>query len=174
MDDQTLHHFMEDLLPLVVITTMVICGAWIISLMIAAFKNRAHLKAQTDFHNRMLEKFSSADEFAVYMQSDAGKSFFDNLTNEPITPINKIFGSIQKGAILTLLGIGLFVLGKTYTPQEGGNIMFVVGIISLMIGTGFLISSVISYRLAKTLGIIPLDKKQTPTTTTGQSSATTV
>lgn len=173
MDDQTLHHFMQDLIPLVVLTTMVICGAWVISLIIAAFKNRAQLKAQTDFHNRMMEKFSSADEFAAYMQSDAGKSFFDNLTNEPITPVNKIFGSIQKGAILTLLGLGLFILGKTYTPQEGGNIMFVVGVISLMIGAGFLISSVISYRLAKTLGIISPDKKQT-SRTTDHSSATTV
>ncbi len=160
MDDQLLHHFMEDLMPLVVITTMVISGAWIVSLLIAAFKNRAHLRAQTDFHNRMMEKFSSADEFAAYLQSEAGKSFFDNLVNEPATPVNKIFGSIQKGAILTLLGVGLFALGKTYTAQEGGNIMFVVGVVSLMIGIGFLVSSAISYRLAKTLGIISIDKRQ--------------
>jgi hypothetical protein len=160
MDDQMLHHFMEDLMPIVVLTTMVIAGAWVISLLIAAFKNRAHLKAQTDFHNKMMEKFSSAEEFTAYLQSEAGHSFFDNLSNEPSTPLNKILGSIQKGAILTLLGLGLVFLGMYFTVPEGGNIMFVFGVISLMIGVGFLVSSVISYRLAKTWDLIPASGKR--------------
>jgi len=161
MDDQMLHHFMQDLVSLVVITTMVIAGAWIISLLIAAFNNRAHLKAQTDFHNRMMEKFSSAGEFTAYLQSEAGRGFFDNLSNEPPSALSKILGSIQKGAILTLLGVGLFVLGNKYTPQEGGNIMFVLGTVAFMVGLGFLASSAISYRLAKTWGMITTGKRQT-------------
>jgi hypothetical protein len=169
MDDQTLHHFMEDLLPLVVITSMVFCGAWIISLIIAAFKNRAHLRAQTDFHNKMMEKFSSADEFTAYLQSEAGRSFFDNLTNEPVTPLTKILGSIQKGAILTLLGLGLVILGNVYTASEGGNIMFVTGIISLTVGIGFLVSSAISYQLAKTWGLV--STKNTSSSSEQKSSA---
>ncbi len=154
MDDQMLHHFMEDLTPLVVLVTMTIAGAWVLSLIIAAFRQRLRLRAQTDFHNRMMEKFSSADEFAAYLQSDAGKSFFDNLTNEPATPLNKILGSIQKGAILTLLGFGLFILGNVFDIRNGGNIMLVIGVISFMIGAGFLASSAISYRLAKSWGMI--------------------
>ena len=154
MDDQTLHHFMEDLLPLVVLTTMVICGAWLLSLVIAAYKNRAHLKAQTDFHNKMMEKFSSADEFTAYLQSEAGQSFFENLAGEPSTPLTKILGSIQKGTILTLLGIGLIILGNVFSVAEGSNIMFVTGTISLVIGIGFLVSSIVSYRLAKAWGLI--------------------
>jgi len=160
MDDQMLHHFMEDLMPIVVLVTMTIAAAWVISLIVAAFRHRAHLRAQTDFHNQMLEKFGSAAEFTAYLQSDAGKSFFDNLTTEPATPLNKILGSIQKGAILTLLGFGLFILGNTFTVQEGGNIMFVIGTIVFMIGVGFLVSSAVSYRLAKSWGIISVDKKQ--------------
>ena len=160
MDDQMLHHFMEDLTPIIVLTTLTVAGAWVISLIIAAFRNRAHLRAQTDFHNKMLEKFSSGDEFTAYLESNAGKSFFDNLSNEPAAPLTKILGAIQKGAILALLGLGLIVLGKSYTAQEGGNVMFVVGVISFMIGAGFLASSAISYRLAKNWGIISVDKKQ--------------
>jgi hypothetical protein len=163
MDDQMLHHFMEDLTPIVVLTALTIAGAWILSLIIAAFRQRLRLKAQTDFHNRMLEKFSSAEEFTAYLKSDAGKSFFENFDNEPSTPLNKILGSIQKGAILTLLGLGLFILGKIFAePQldkffaqpQGGNIMIIFGVISFMIGAGFLVSSLISYRLAKSWGMI--------------------
>ncbi len=67
MDDQTLHHFMEDLTPIVVLTTMTIAASQVISLIIGAFRHRAHLRARTDFHNRMMEKFSSAEEFTAYL-----------------------------------------------------------------------------------------------------------
>lgn len=154
MEDRILHLFMEDLTPIVIIVTTVVAGAWVLSLIIAAFRQRLRLRAQTDFHNRMMEKFSSAEEFTAYLQSDAGKSFFDNLTNEPATPLNKILGSIQKGAILTLLGFGLFILGNISSIRDGGNIMFFIGVISFMIGAGFLVSSAVSYRLAKSWGMI--------------------
>ena len=160
MDDQVLHHFMEDLTPIIIIVTGTVAIAWVLSLIIGAFRQRLRLRAQTEFHNKILEKFSSADEFAAYLESNAGKSFFDNLSNEPAAPLTKILGAIQKGAILALLGLGLIVLGKSYTAQEGGNVMFVVGVISFMIGAGFLASSAISYRLAKNWGIISVDKRQ--------------
>jgi hypothetical protein len=163
MDDQMLHHFMEDLMPIIVLPVSFLALAWVIGQIIQMFRHRAHLRAQTNFHNRMMEKFSSASEFTAYLQSDAGKSFFDNLANEPATPLHKILGSIQKGTILTLLGLGLFILGKMFAePQldrffaqpQGGNIMIVLGVISFMIGAGFLASAAISYRLAKSWGMI--------------------
>lgn len=149
-----LHHFMQDLLPIVTLPILIFASAWLLGLIVAAFRERAHLRAQTDFLNRMMDKYSSAAELTAYLQSEAGKRFFENSATGAISPLNKILGSIQKGAILTLLGSGLFVLGNKYTAQEGGNIMLVVGTISFMVGLGFLVSSVISYRLAKSLGII--------------------
>jgi len=163
MDDQMLHHFMEDLMPIVVLPVSFLALAWVIGQIIAMFRHRALLRAQTDFHNRMMEKFGSAGEFTAYLQSDAGKSFFDNLAGEPATPLHKILGSIQKGTILTLLGLGLFVLGKMFAePQldkffaqpQGGTVMIILGVVSFMIGAGFLLSAAISYRLAKSWGMI--------------------
>ena len=147
MNDQMLHHFMEDLMPMVVIPTMVIAFAWVISLIIAAFRHRAHLRAQTDFHNKMMEKFSSADEFTAYLQSEAGRSFFDNLSNEPATPLSKILGSIKKGAILVLLGLGLFSMSNIFGTLDSRNIMLIIGTVSMTVGLGFLVSSAVSYRL---------------------------
>lgn len=134
---------------------MIIAFAWVINQIIIAFRNRIHLRAQTEFHNKMMEKFSSAEEFTAYLQSEAGHSFFENLASEPVTPLTKILSSIQKGTILTLLGFGLIFLGKSFTAQEGGNIMYVIGVISFMTGAGFLVSSGISYRLAKNWDLIP-------------------
>ena len=154
MDDQTLHHFMQGLTDIVIIVTMTISAAWILSLVIGAFRHRVHLRAQTDFHNRMMDKFSSVDEFTAYLQSDAGKVFFDNLANEPATPLNKILSSIKIGTILTLLGLGLFILGNTSKTEDAANALFIISTVSFMVGIGFLISSVISYRLAKAWNLI--------------------
>lgn len=160
MNDQMLHHFMQDLLPIIAIPTMVICAAWVVSLIIAAFKNRAQLRAQTETYNRIMDKFGSAQEFTVYLQSEAGQKFFENLSSEPATPLSKILGSIRLGTILTFAGIGFLWLGSRYTPQQGGDIMFVVGLISLMVGAGFLVSSAISYWLAKSWGLVSVDRPQ--------------
>lgn len=155
-----LHHFMEDLGSLVVSTTMVIAGAWIISLLIAAFKNRAHLRAQTDLRNRMMEKFSSADEFTLFLKSEAGSVFFENLTSEPATPLNKILSSIKIGTILTLLGIGFFILAATSKTEDAATALYIVCTVTFTVGIGFLVSSAISYRLAKVWGLISVDKTQ--------------
>ena len=160
MDDQMLHHFMEDLMPIIVIPTMVVATAYVAGLIVAAFKDRAHLRAQTEFHNRMMDKFSSADDFTAYLQSDAGRRFFENLSSEPVAPLAKILGSIQKGAVLTLLAVGLFFLCGYAAMPDGGNVMFIVATIVLMIGLGFLVSAAISYRLSKTWGLISIDNKQ--------------
>lgn len=154
MEEQTLHHFMEDLLPRVVITTMVIAAVWILSLLIASFRQRAYLRAQTDLHKRMIDKFSSLEEFSAYLRSEAGKSFFENFTNQSSMPFNKILVSKQIGAILTLLGIGIFVVRAMTTDIHVKDAAFATGVVSLMIGLGFLISSFISYRLARACGLI--------------------
>jgi len=145
---------MGNLLPMVIVVTGMLATAWVFGAIISAFKQRSRLRAQTEFHNRMLDKFSSADEFTAYLKSDAGKSFFDNLGSDSTTPFSKILGSIQKGAILTLLGLGLIILGNIFTPQDGGGVMFDFGVVSFMVGAGFLASSYITYRLAKTWGMI--------------------
>lgn len=161
MDDQTLHHFMQDFVPMVIGLGIIILIGWIIGVVVSALKHRAHLRTQTEFHNRLLEKFGSAGEFTAYLQSEAGQRFFEGLTVERNTPTTKILGSIQKGAILTLLGIGLLVLGNIFSSPQGGDALVIFGVIALTLGIGFLVSATISYRLSKAWGLIAIatDKK---------------
>ena len=160
MDDQTLHHFMQDLLPMIMLPVMTIAFAWIISLIIAAFRHRASLRAQSDFHNRLVDKFSSAEVFTNYLKSEAGRDFFEKLGSEPVTPLTRILGSIQRGVILTLLGFGFFVINNIIGTEDSRSIMLILATTLTTVGIGFLISSAISYRLAKSWGIISVDKNQ--------------
>jgi hypothetical protein len=167
MDPRIVHEFMSNFVPMAIIVTGTVATAWVSGVIVSAFKQRARLRAQTEFHNRMLDKFSSADEFTAYLKSDAGRSFFENIGGETAgTPIGKILSSIQRGAIFTLLGLGLIILGNIFSTPEGGGVMLVFGVVSFMIGAGFLVSSYISYRLAKTWGMISPAAKQSETVAT--------
>lgn len=167
MNDGQLHHFMEDLMPIVVLPVMLVTMAWVIGKIISAFKHRAQLKAQTDFHNKLLEKFGTAEEFTTYLKSESGKNFFDQITVEPLSPLTRILNSVRLGVVLTLLGLGLVIFTPQFPGPDMSNIIFLCGIISTAIGLGFLISSVISYRLVKVWGLInPVKKPNVATTET--------
>lgn len=159
MNDQMLHHFMEDLMPIVVLPVMFLAMAWVIGKIIGAFKHRAQLRAQTDFHNKLLEKFGTGEEFTAYLQSEAGVNFFEQMSVEPISPLTKILNSIRIGVVLTLLGAGLMIFTPQFPGPDMSNIIFLCGIISFAVGAGFLISAAISYRLVKVWGLINTSRK---------------
>lgn len=162
MDDQTLNHFMQNLAGMLVGIATIIAVTYVIGIIIGAFKHRASLRVQSEFHNRLLEKFGSANEFTTYLQSDAGQRFFENLTTERTTPVAKILGSIQKGAILLLLGVGLMVGGRVFDAPHANETFFLLGIIALMLGLGFLISAAIAYRLTKAWGLLTTSAIKNP------------
>lgn len=159
MDDQTLHHFMEDLLPIVSLPALFFACAWVLGLIIAAFKQRATLRTQADLQNKILEKFSTAADFTAYLETDAGRRFFENNYVEPITPLSKIINSIKYGTLLTFVGFGFFVLMATSRTEDAAYILSIIGTTALTLGIGFLVSSAVSYRLAKSWGLISASGK---------------
>ncbi len=155
MTDEGIHHALQDIVPVVVIFTMTIGVVSVVKGLIGAFRNRSLLRAQTDFHNKILDKFGTAEEFTTYLQSEAGGKFFENLSKEPASPMTKILGSIQKGVILTLLGIGFLLFGVSLDLLPDTKIVALfIATVATATGIGFIISAVISHRLAKSWGII--------------------
>lgn len=167
MDDQMLHHFMEDLMPMIVMPVMTVALAWVIGKIIGAFRQRARLRAQAELYNRILEKFGSAEEFTAYLQSTDGRSFFENQAIEPAAPLGKVLNSVKIGTILLIVGGGFFVLSLIAKTEDAIFALDVVCVVAVTLGIGFLVSSFISYRLAKSWGIIqpPQSNANQPATT---------
>jgi hypothetical protein len=46
MDDQTLHHFMEDLAPIVIGVVFTFAAAWVITVVVKAFKEKSILRTR--------------------------------------------------------------------------------------------------------------------------------
>jgi len=131
-------------------------------------------KLQSEVHGRLIDKFSSNQELALYMETEAGKRF---LEAAPI-PVNfepgksvpnavaRVLTPLQIGIVMVLLGVGLIVC-RTDLPPDVAVPVLVFGTVVLMPGLGFIISAGITWILAARLGLIPekpaaSDKSDTP------------
>jgi hypothetical protein len=123
-------------------------STWILSR-----RRHERTQAQFDIQRRMLEKFGSAGEFVAFLESGAGRKFLEAVSSESGTQANRIFGSIQKGAIFTLMG----VVGFCVVALKPGDLvpLAVPSGIVLAIGLGYLVSAFASYRLSKQWGLLP-------------------
>jgi hypothetical protein len=119
------------------------------------------LRAQTDLHAKLIDRFGSSDELLAYLQSPAGKLLTET-PNLPqavprpsmAAPLSRIFWSLQAGIVIGALGAGLvFVSGSPNDPDVAAFLRG-VGTVILMIGVGFAASAAVSYFLSQRLGLV--------------------
>jgi hypothetical protein len=155
----------SDLVPLLAFA----CGLVAIFLLARMFiENRRWsriFKMQSDVHGRLIERFTSNQELAMYMQSEAGRKFLE-AAPIPIafdqqrvpSAVARILTPLQTGIIMVLLGIGLLLLRHTEPGMNTPMLFF--GTVVLMPGIGFIISAGVSWFLASRLGLMPGDTTQ--------------
>src|SRR5687767_8890447 len=110
MDALTVNSIMNTVSAVVIGSTIIVCGAWIVTVIVTSIKQRANTRMRTEVYNRLIDKFSSAPEFIEFMRSDAGLRFIDEQTVEPSQPLTKILSSIRFGISFALVGIGMLVV----------------------------------------------------------------
>lgn len=108
-----------------------------------------------ELQKTLLEKFSAVPELNDFLKSQGGNKFLDFLTVSGIGPKEKLLASISKGVIFSLLGLAFLFIGP-FLGGEAAEIKGVqaLGVVSMAIGIGFLVSTFISYKLSKKWGII--------------------
>jgi hypothetical protein len=91
----------------------------------------------------LLEKFSSAHDFAEFMQSPAGQKYVLNFTDEVTGPLNSVMNAVRIGVVLLFAGAALVASGQ----RHGMWFVDTMGMLSTCVGAGFLVSAAISYLL---------------------------
>jgi len=117
-------------------------------------------KVQSEVHTKLLDRFSSNEELMAYIQSPAGAKFLESspikLDAGPRTlgaPLGRIMWSVQGGVVLICAGIGLwFVSGRA--SAEAAQAVQSFAVLALALGIGFVASAIISYGIARKLGLI--------------------
>jgi hypothetical protein len=130
----------------------------------AGFNGRkagASLRARAEIQTKVLDRLGSGREVIEFSQTEGGKQFIEalsmgNLEGVPSkgSPTEKILAAVQKGVILTLLGVGFLFLAWQYRREDPGDFFTVVGVVGLSLGIGFLLSAGVSYRLSRSMGLL--------------------
>lgn len=117
-------------------------------------------KVQAEVHTKLVDRFNSSEELAAYIQSPAGAKF---LESSPIkldpgprsmgAPMGRILWSLQGGVVLLCAGLGLLFISYRL-EGEASQAMHSFGILALALGFGFAISAILSYGVARRLGLI--------------------
>ncbi|MGA8731119.1 MAG: hypothetical protein WB608_20345 [Terracidiphilus sp.] len=134
---------------------------WMIRALLENRRWNRIFKLQSEVHGRLIDKFSSNQELATYMETEAGKRFLEaapipvNIESSQSMPntVARVLTPLQIGIVLVLLGIGFLLLRHANPDME--TPMLVLGTVVMMPGIGFIISAGITWVLAARLGLMP-------------------
>lgn len=153
--------FMSNMPPVLAFGIFLITLYWIIRVFMENRRWNRIFKLQSEVHGRLIDKFSSNQELAGYMETDAGKRFLEaapiavNFEQDRRVPnaVARVLTPLQIGVVLVLLGSGLLLL--RHAGPEMDVPMLVFGTVCMMPGIGFILSAGLTWILAARLGLMP-------------------
>lgn len=152
--------FVSNMPPLLAFGGFLIAAIWGIRLFVESRRWNRTFKLQSEVHSRLIDKFSTSQELAAYMETEAGKRF---LEAAPIpldagpqrlpNAVARILMPLQIGTVMILLGVGFLTLRHLGNDYEIP--MRVLGTLILMPGVGFILSAGLTWLMAARLGMMP-------------------
>jgi hypothetical protein len=134
--------------------------AWLIRTFIDARRWNRLATVQTEAHNKLLDRLTNNEDLLAYIQSAAGAKF---LASSPIVldaapksmaaPLSRILWTVQGGVVLMAAGIGLQLIAGRVS-YEAAEPLRGLGILGVALGLGLVISAIISFMIARRLGLI--------------------
>ncbi len=144
-------------LVFIVVTGVLI---WLIRLFVDHRRWNRLSKIQTDVHTKLLDRFSSNEDLLAYIQTPAGRRFLESAPialhdeSRPLgAPFARILWSVQAGIVLAIAGVGILFVSSKFV-DEPSQFFFVVGVVTLALGAGFIVSAVAAYALSQRLGLL--------------------
>jgi hypothetical protein len=132
---------------------------WAIKLLIEQRRWSRLSRVQTEVHSKLLDRFTSSEELLAYIQTPAGKRFFESapfpLEAGPRSfsaPVERIFWSLQLGLVMIATGIG-FSLVSVRVKGPAAEGLYGIGVIGLLVGIALVISAFVFYILSRRFGL---------------------
>ena len=115
--------------PVIALVAFLLAAGWALRLFIENRRWSRIFTLQNEVHTRLIDKFSSSQELAAYMETDAGRRFLEaapipvNFGADQRVPnaVARVLTPVQIGVVLVLLGIGFLLLRHAAPDMEGGG-----------------------------------------------------
>jgi hypothetical protein len=137
--------------PLIILPAFFFLVAFVLWLAATTWQQSRRLRLLTEFHARLIDRLGSLTEFSHFANSEVGRQILNSIAVDSTSPRDRILRAVEMGIVLVTLGMGLLFLGQ-YFEFDGRQAFTAVGVIGLSLGAGFLISSAVSFHLARSLG----------------------
>jgi hypothetical protein len=153
-------NFIEGLAMMAVFLVIVAGIIWLVRTALDHRKWHRAFKAQSEMHNKLLDRFTSNEDLLAYIQTAPGRQFVDPVpqplevaTRPHFSPISRILWSVQAGLVLAAGAIGLLFISRRVI-EEVAQVFFAAGVLALALGIGFVVSAAASLLLSQRFGLL--------------------
>jgi hypothetical protein len=152
----------DKMIPMVIVITIFTALVLIFRFIFESRRWNRTFKMQSEVHSRLIDKFSTSQELAAYMETEAGRRFLEaapistGASAGPFVPnvVARVLTPLQIGFVMVLLGIG-FLLLRNVGDKDTAESMLITGTVMLMPGIGFILSAGATWAVAHRLGLMP-------------------
>lgn len=133
--------------------------AWLVKTLLEQRRWNRLQRVQAEVHQKVLDRLGTNEQLMAYIETPAGRRFLESAPiplegPRPLSaPISRVLWSMQVGVVLVCVSLGL-VAASNQLPSEGHLPMWVIGIATLSLGVGFVVSSLVSFLLSRRLGLM--------------------
>ena len=147
---------------LIVFAIVISVIVWIVRTTLEQRRWNRLSKVQAEVHTKLMDRLASNEELLTYVQTASGKRFLESgpspLQEEPMralgAPFSRILWSVQAGVVLGMAGVGLLYVSQRFlTDSEPAQFFFVIGVLALALGAGFVVSAGAAFLLSRRLGL---------------------
>jgi hypothetical protein len=140
--------------------TMVVLGlAWLIRTIIEQRRWSRLTRSQSEVHNKILDRFGTSAELLEYIKSPAGSKFLESAPIQlhqpkPVrnAPVARIMLSVQIGVVIAVGAAGMILASLRLDP-EASEALFTMGAIAFCVGSGFIVSALVTIYFSRRLGM---------------------
>ena len=118
-------------------------------------------RLQEDIHSRLMDRLTTNEDLLAYISTPAGQNFLQQaplpIDAGPQTlaaPLGRILWSAQTGLVLAFGGLGLYYAFSRLTPDRATEPFFVISILALSLGVGFIVSAAVALAFSQRLGLL--------------------
>ena len=134
-----------DMIPIIGILSSSAMVVLIVYFVSRSRQRRAEVQAEVQ--SRLIDRFGSAPELIEFLQSPAGRAFVGGVQSAPaLYARERIAAGFTRSIVLSMLGLAFLILTFVYEDDFA-----VPAAILFSLGIGYLIATLVSYKLSERL-----------------------